>query len=102
MDAENGCPNRGKVKVRVTVDRKLFEGDYCTEHAQKLQVRLIGIGMRPEHLTQNAKSRNSYIGASGLPFGVEEARQWLMENGHDVKPRGRLSQELIDLYAEGH
>lgn len=100
--SDRGCPEPGRISVEIAVATRIFRGDYCKKHAEKLQIRLQEVGMSPVSITNNSKIRAAYTGKSGLPFSGEEARAWLMENGYQVKPRGRLSVELLEIYADGH
>jgi hypothetical protein len=75
--------------------------DLCLEHFEALQARMIEMGYRPASKTAS-KLRRAYVGKSGRTFSTNEARDWLAEHGYDVPSAGRLSAEMLQVYAEAN
>lgn len=80
-----------------------YEGDVCAQHVEAIKQQLADMGMKPAEARIDGKTRGAWVAASGRAFTTGEARRWLVERGYDVHPqRGRISNDLIQLYAEAH
>ncbi|MCA4995091.1 Lsr2 family protein [Tsukamurella tyrosinosolvens] len=61
------------------------------DHARKV---------KPGTRAGGATRKSSGSGRSTAELAV--IRQWLIDNGHEVKPRGRIKTELLDVYDAAH
>lgn len=84
--------------VSFALDGKSYEFDATSKEADKFR------GLFQDYISVARKvsgSRASTRKSSGSGRSKEELhemREWLRANGHDVSDRGRISQELQDLY----
>lgn len=77
--------------------------DLCKACQPKAQQQLLDMGASPSAISVGRKRRTPHVAKSGKIFSTAEARIWLIRNGHlDPDTKGRVAQELIDLYGEHH
>lgn len=50
----------------------------------------------------DGKPRGTYTALSGRPFTTADARDWLIAQDIEVPAAGRISNELLALYAAAH
>lgn len=102
--ARGECPHGAPsmTKFEGTVEGRRYEGDLCYSCVPELEKALGALGIRPSIALVGGKPRNAYTAKSGSSFSSAEARVWLAENGYEVPTAGRLSDELLDAYAEAH
>lgn len=96
------CNRPGLVRVQATSRRYLFDITVCVDHESDLERELMNLGFELSSKTDEKKIRRTYVANSGTPFSGQEARDWLIDNGYDVKQGGRLSVAMIQAYAEAH
>lgn len=80
---------------------RAFHADLCDEHLKAVEQTLAKMGLAPSSWTHGQK-RKAYTTASGESFSNADVRAWLLEQGKDVAPTGRLPRALLDEYAESH
>lgn len=86
-----------------TIDGVSYHMDLCKECQPKAQRDLLGLGATPNAISVGRKRRTPHVAKSGTIFSTAQARIWLMDNDHlDRDAKGRVAQELLDLYGENH
>lgn len=94
LDGQVLDPDDGET-VRFGVDGKSYEIDLSGAHAEQLHGAL-----------QPFISAARRVGASGKPArrrasaDLDAVRVWAREQGHAVSDRGRISQQVMDLYTQ--
>lgn len=79
-----------------------FEMDICDPCIAEFVTALRALGVRPSMALVDGKPRGTYTAHSGRPYTTAEARDWLVAEGHEVPVAGRISNELLELYAAAH
>lgn len=82
-------------KIRVDVGPRVYSLE--TEDPGPVEDGLRAIGFAP-----SVPGRRLLVGNSGVVFTTGEARTWLLDQGYDVPPNGRLADHWLHLYAERH
>ena len=81
--------------VTFTIDGSRYEIDLSEKNAAKLRAAM----SRWIEASRRSSTRKSRGGSSKQdPHESTKARQWALENGLDVGPRGRLRSDVIDAY----
>lgn len=92
-------PNDEPTALTLGTTRYLM--DLCEEHQQELG-EAVGPFISVAHDAQQRRGtqvRKAIQGKSGA-FTTKDVRQWLMEQGREVPPTGRLSNDLIREYQD--
>lgn len=79
-----------------------FEMDICEECVPIFVTALRSLGVRPSMALVDGKPRGTYTALSGRPFTTADARDWLIAQDIEVPAAGRISNELLALYAAAH
>jgi hypothetical protein len=85
--------------VKFALDGRSYEIDLSTKNAAKLRTALatyVENGTRVARTSSTGGRRAG--GAASSPEDTRDIRMWAEQQGYEVASRGRLSQELIDLY----
>lgn len=93
-------PGEGRT-IEFSVDGKDYSIDLTDKEAAGFDK---AIAMYVEHATKLGGRRS--VGGSSRRSGgsgrskeeLADARAWLKQNGHQVSDRGRIKQELLDIY----
>ena len=83
------------------LDEEKLSADLCGAHFDELTKILASHGIRIA-LRTSGRRQLGHVAKSGRAFSVEDARIWLLDQGYDVKPTGRLANHYVQLYAEKH
>lgn len=97
-----GCPEPATVRFEATLGNRRYRGDYCDGDRAGVEVLLREIGAVAEAVMVNSKRRGLHTAKSGATFSTAEARVWLREQGLVETSRGRVSEELLQHYANTH
>ncbi|NGO80722.1 Lsr2 family protein [Streptomyces sp. YC504] len=89
--------------VTFALDGKTYEIDLTTANADKLRDALAPFvqgGRRTGGRASGARGKART--ATGGGEDTAAIRAWAKENGHDVKPRGRVPQEIREAYQKAN
>lgn len=78
-----------------------LKSDLCDEHTADLKDLLESKGITV-HAIVDSKPRAAHQAKSGEIFSTAQARKWLHDQGLLDRSNGRVSQELLDMYAAAH
>lgn len=97
------CHKPATVKFTTTSSEGVtYEVDFCDAHRDAFEALITRVGSSPQRAIVNSKARSVHLTRSGRSFTVSEARSWLAANGHEVSVNGRISKELLQVFAEAH
>jgi hypothetical protein len=85
--------------VKFALDGRSYEIDLSTKNAAKLRTTLatyVENGTRVARTSSTGGRRTG--GTASSPEDTRDIRMWAEQQGYEVASRGRLSQDLIDLY----
>ena len=92
--------------TRFRVGGKEYEADLCLQHREALVEAVqpwISIARRAGTVApRNAKGRAIMRAKGGALFTTKDVRQWLVEQGDNVPPTGRIPNADIDRYKAAH
>ncbi|MPZ61303.1 MAG: Lsr2 family protein [Propionibacteriales bacterium] len=87
--------------VSFGLDGATYEVDLSAENAEQLREALAPY-VESGRKVGGRRRRRAARSAGGQAATTAEVREWAMENGWDISPRGRLSKEVRDAYAAAH
>jgi hypothetical protein len=97
--------SEGAETLRYTVDSQEYEIDLSAENAEKFRKGLQTYIEKsrpveaPSPTPSGGRGRTRRSSASGRSReDLSSIRAWAEANGHDVAPRGRIKQEIIEAY----
>jgi hypothetical protein len=93
----------GTETVSFALDGSSYEIDLCEEHAGELREDLasyVGAARRAGRTSGGGprKPGSSKAAAKGAS-NVSQVREWARANGFEVSERGRISSEVLEVYA---
>lgn len=97
----------GKIAIGQSFDGTIadvaYHMDFCEQHKRDAQKMLLAMGAKPSHVSVGRKRRAPHVAKSGTIFSTADARAWLIRNDYlSPETKGRVAQELLDLYGENH
>lgn len=95
-------PHEATLSVEVRVGDVHLKMDLCEDDKAALLSDLTKIGMDLSRARVGPEARAGYVSASGKPFTTRDVRVWLRATGYEVSDSGRLTDEMLALYAESH
>lgn len=104
-DSLDGKPLDSSVEpLRLTVDRKTWELWLSDSNRQKVldQVAKWTLNEDPLSVTEFSKLRKTKPAAKSDPQQLAAIREWANAHGHDVAPKGRIAQAIVDEYHAAH
>jgi len=80
-----------------------YEGDFCEDHRTELRESLAKFIAVSTEVPRGSGSavRRALKGKQG-GFTQKDVRKWLLDQGRDVAPSGRLPNEVIEEYRAAH
>lgn len=114
---QNGKEHEATFEAVLRIGREEYTIDLCEKHRGAFLKVITAAGMEPRKAgsykslkaggplsgrSKGSKKQREHVAASGAHFTAAEARAWLTEQGHDVRPTGRLTTEQTEAYAAAH
>lgn len=96
------CEGPASMKFSAELGDRCFRADFCDDHRVNVERALRDIGATPEAVLVDSKRRGAHVAKSGATFSTAEARTWLREEGLVASAHGRVSKELLQIYADAH
>lgn len=84
------------VTVKLTYDGKAYELDLSEENARKLDEAIAPFLANVSPVGGRASVNRASRGAKRRD--LDAVRTWAKANGHEVAPRGRVAQSVLDAY----
>jgi hypothetical protein len=80
-----------------------FEAKICSEHKWAINRILMRHGFDVAFSRKdNGTRQKAYVAASGMPFKAADVRRWMEQTGGSGPSHGRVSNAMIEAFADSH